>query len=107
MTNEEASRKIQAAIGEYNQMVWPRFKVFWFCKTLKQATVKGQRKRDRLKKRWEDNIKEWTGMDFASSARAAENRTRWKGWLLGYFGFNGPLRQYFRLYRAVSLREEE
>ena len=27
----------------------------------------------------EDNIKEWTGMDFASSTRAAENRTRWKG----------------------------
>ena len=31
------------------------------------------------KKRWEDNIKEWTGMDFASSTRAAENRSRWKG----------------------------
>ena len=36
-------------------------------------------KRGRQKKRWEDNIKEWTGMDFASSTRAAENRTRWKG----------------------------
>ena len=30
------------------------------------------------KKRWEDNMKEWTGMDFASSTRAAENRTRCK-----------------------------
>ena len=40
--------------------------------------MKGQRKRDRQKKRWEDNIKEWTGMDFASSNRAAENKTRWK-----------------------------
>ena len=26
-----------------------------------------------------DNIKEWTGMDFASSIRAAEDRTRWSG----------------------------
>ena len=26
-----------------------------------------------------DNIKEWTVMDFASSTRAAEDRTRWKG----------------------------
>ena len=26
-----------------------------------------------------DNIKEWTRMDFASSTRAAENRTKWKG----------------------------
>ena len=39
----------------------------------------GATKRSRQKKRWEDNIKEWTGMDFASSTRAAENRTRWKG----------------------------
>ena len=34
--------------------------------------MKGKRKRGRQKKRWEDNIKEWTGMDFASSIRAAE-----------------------------------
>ena len=29
------------------------------------------------------------------------------GWLVGCFGFNGPLRQYFGLYRAVSQREGE
>ena len=28
-------------------------------------------------------------------------------WLAGCFGFNGPLRQYFSLYRAVSQREGE
>ena len=28
-------------------------------------------------------------------------------WLVGCFGFNGPLRQYFSLYRAVSQREGE
>ena len=27
--------------------------------------------------------------------------------LVGWFGFHGPLRQYFSLYRAVSLREGE
>ena len=27
------------------------------------------------------------------------------GWLVGCFGFNGPLRQYFSLYQAVSQRE--
>ena len=47
------------------------------AKTILQGTVK--RKRGRQKKRWEDNIKEWTGMDFASSTRAAESRSRWKG----------------------------
>ena len=40
--------------------------------------MKRQRNRGRQKKRWEDNLKEWIGMDFASSTRAAENRTRWK-----------------------------
>ena len=29
------------------------------------------------------------------------------GWLVGCFGINGPLRQYFSLYRAVSQREGE
>ena len=31
----------------------------------------------------------------------------WAGifWLVGCFGFNGPLRQYFSLYRAASQRE--
>ena len=29
------------------------------------------------------------------------------GWLVGCFGFNGPLRQYFSLYQAVSQREGE
>ena len=36
------------------------------------------------------------------------NGTDIKGfWLVGCFGFNGPLRQYFSLYRAVSQREGE
>ena len=29
------------------------------------------------------------------------------GWLVGCLGLNGPLRQYFSLYRAVSKREGE
>ena len=59
-------------------MVWPRLKVFWFSKNNPTGIVKEKRK-DRQKKRWEDNIKEWTGIDFASSTRAAENRTIWRG----------------------------
>ena len=37
-----------------------------------------ERRRGRQKKRWGDNIKEWKGMDFVRSARAAENRKRRK-----------------------------
>ena len=32
------------------------------------------RRRGRQKKRWKDNIKEWTRMNFASSTRTAEDR---------------------------------
>ena len=89
VTNEEVRRKIQAATGEYDELLTlvKKRNLRWFChvsrssglaKTILQGTVEGERKRGRQKKRWEDNIKGWTGMDFASSTRAAENRTRWK-----------------------------
>ena len=29
-------------------------------------------------KRWEDNIREWTGLEFGKSQRAVENRENWK-----------------------------
>ena len=44
-----------------------------------QGTVKGYMSRGGQKKLWGDHIKEWTRMEFASSTRAAENKTRWKG----------------------------
>ena len=31
-------------------------------------------KKTRQRKRWEDNIREWTGLEFAMSQRATENR---------------------------------
>ena len=52
---------------------------FGMAKTILQGTVKGARRRGRQKKRWEDNIKEWTGMGFGDSLRAAEDREGWKG----------------------------
>ena len=75
-------RKIQAAIGEYDErlaLVKKRnLRLFGgLTKTMLQGSVTGKRRY--RQKRWEHNIKEWTGMDFASSTRAAENNTRWKG----------------------------
>ena len=35
------------------------------------------------------------------------NRNCDVGWLVGCFELNGPLRQYFSLYRAISQREGE
>ena len=48
------------------------------AKTILQGTVKGARRRGRQNKRWGDNIRECTGMEFGDSLRAAEDRERWK-----------------------------
>ena len=48
------------------------------AKTILQGTVKGARRRGRQRKRWEDNIKDWTGMGFGDFLRAAGDREEWK-----------------------------
>ena len=32
----------------------------------------------RQRERWEDNIREWTGLKFAKSQKAVENREKWR-----------------------------
>ena len=91
VTNEEVCRKILAAIGEYDELLTLVKKQKLKCfgnlsrsfglpKTILQGTVKGK-KIDGQMKRWEDNIKVWTGMDLASSTRAAKTGQDGKGWL--------------------------
>ena len=46
------------------------------AKTILQGTMKGGRRQSREKKRWEDNIREWTGLKFTKSQRAVENREK-------------------------------
>ena len=48
------------------------------AKTIFQGTVKGGRSQSRQRKRWEDNIREWTGLEFGKSQRAVENREKWR-----------------------------
>ena len=36
------------------------------------------RRQDRQRKRWEDSIREWTGLEFGKSQRAVENREKWR-----------------------------
>ena len=50
--------------------VWP--------KLILQGTVKGERRQGGQKKRWEDNIREWTGLEFGKSQKAVENREKWR-----------------------------
>ena len=88
VTNEKVCAKIQQATGPHEDLltIVKRRKLQWYghvsrssglAKTILQDTVKGGRK-DRERKRWEDNIKEWTGLELAKSQRAVEYREKWR-----------------------------
>ena len=92
VTNEEVRNRIQNAIGVHDNLLHvtneevrnriqnvilltmvKKRKLRWYghisrssgmAKTILQGTEKGARRRGRQKKRWEDNINEWTGMGF-------------------------------------------
>ena len=46
--------------------------------TILQGTVKGRRIQGGQRKRWEDNIREWTGLEFGMSQRTVEKREKWR-----------------------------
>ena len=90
MTNEDVRDRIQNAIRVHDDLLTmvKKRKLRWcghisrssgMAKTILLRTVKGARRRGRQKKRWEDNIKEWIGMEFGDSLGAAEDREGWKG----------------------------
>ena len=74
VTNEEVRAKIQQAIGSHeNLTIVKRRKLQWYnhvsrssglAKTILRGTVKGGRRQGRQRRRWDDNIREWTGQEF-------------------------------------------
>ena len=89
VTNEEVRAKIQQAIGPHEDLltIVKRRKLQWYghvsrssglAKTIFQGTVTAGRRQGRKRKKWEDNIREWTGLEFAKSQRALENRGKWR-----------------------------
>ena len=40
--------------------------------------MKEERRKGGQRKRWEDNIRQWTGLEFAKSQRAVESRENWR-----------------------------
>ena len=87
VTNEEVRAKIQQAIGPHEDLtIVKRRKLQWYghvsrssglAKTILQGTVKGRRQGGQ-RERWEDNIREWTGLEFTKSQRAVEKRKKWR-----------------------------
>ena len=87
VTNEEVRAKIQQAIGPHEDLLTmvKRRKLQWYghvsrssglAKNILQGTVKRGRGQGKQTKRWEDNIRKWTGLVFAKSQRAVENREK-------------------------------
>ena len=88
VTNEEVRAKIQEAIGPHEDLLTTvkRRKLQWyghlpFIRSGQNHLARhseGGRRQGRQKKWWEDNIREWTGLKFAKSHRAVENREKWR-----------------------------
>ena len=89
ITNEEVKARFGNAIGQYEDLLTSvkRRKLKWYvhvtrssglAKTILQGTVQGGKRRGRQRKRWEDNIKEWTGLEWNIILRKAENREEWR-----------------------------
>ena len=88
-SDEEVKARIGNAIGPYEDLLTSvkRRKLKWYghvtrssglAKTILQGTVQGGSRRGRQRKRWEDNIKEWTGLHLNMILRKAENREEWR-----------------------------
>ena len=89
VTSEEVRAKIQQAIGPHEDLltIVKRCKLQWYghvshslglVKTILQGTMKGRRRHGRQRKRFKNSIKEWTGLEFATSQRTVENREEWR-----------------------------
>ena len=84
VTIEEVRAKIQQTFGPHEDLtIVKRRKLQWYghvsrssglAKTILQGTVKGRRRQGGQRKRWEDNVREWTGLEFGKSQRAVENK---------------------------------
>ena len=87
LPTKEVRAKIQQAIGPHEELltIVKRRKLQWYGHVfpfirsgqnhLARHSERGRR-RGRRRKRWEDSIREWTGLEFGKSQRAVENRER-------------------------------
>ena len=89
IANEEVKARIGNTIGPYEDLLTSMkrrrlrcyghvTRSFGLVKAILQGTVQGGRRRGRQRKRWEGNIKEWTGLEWNIILRKAENREEWR-----------------------------
>ena len=59
-------------------MVWPHFRIIRHGEDNFTGDSEKSKKEKNTEKRWEDNIKEWIGIEFGDSLRASEDREMYK-----------------------------
>ena len=85
VTIDEVRNRIQKANGVHDDLTMMKKRKLSLYGHISRSSgmaktvLQGTRRRGRQKKRWEDNIKEWTGIEFGDTQRAAEDREGWKG----------------------------
>ena len=88
-TKKSVSRSNRYVIGPHEDLltIVKTRKLKWYrhvsrssglAKAILQGIAKGRRRQGGQKKRWEENIWEWTGLEFAKSQRAVEDREKWR-----------------------------
>ena len=104
VTNVTVRNIVTSHIGRHQdllQIVKTR-KMKWFghttrgdglAKTCLQGTVRGGRGRGRPRKKWCDNITEWTGLSYAEATRAADCCEGWRGIVREAASSAGPLQR--------------
>ena len=90
ITNEEVKARIGNAIGPYEDLLTLAKRRKLKCyghvtrssglakTTLQYGTVQGGRRRGKQRKRWEDSIKKWTGLEWDIILRKAEDCEEWR-----------------------------
>ena len=92
VTNYDLRAKIQQSVGPHEDTltIVKKLKLqryghvsysLGLAKIILQGTVKGERRQGGQNKRCEDNIREWTGLEFAKFQRAVKNRDNGENWL--------------------------
>ena len=84
VTNQEVRAKIQQAIGPHEDLltIVKRQKLQCYDHVSRSSgpaktILQGEEHKADQKKRREDNIEQWTGLDPIKSQRAVENREKW------------------------------
>ena len=83
------SNRLRQGIGPYEDLLTTvkKRKLRWYgqitrstglAKMILQGTVQGGRRKGRHKKRWEDNVTEWTGLKLSEALRKTETREEWR-----------------------------